>query len=51
MFETSILTQPLFLKTTVPNTDGIFNRLVTVFAIPARHVSWELSLGREAKAI
>jgi hypothetical protein len=29
------------------NTDGIFNRFVTVFANRARHVSGELSLGRE----
>jgi hypothetical protein len=33
------------------NTDGIFNRFVTVFANRARHVSWELSLGRESEAI
>jgi hypothetical protein len=33
------------------NTDGIFNRFVTVFANRARHVSGELSLGRETEAI
>jgi hypothetical protein len=33
------------------NTDGIFNRFVTVFANRARHVSGELSLGRESEAI
>jgi SAM-dependent methyltransferase len=38
-------------KFNVYNTDGIFNRFVTVFANRARHVSGELSLGREAKAI
>jgi hypothetical protein len=36
---------------TTYNTDGIFNRLVTVFANRARHVSGELSLGRETEAI
>jgi hypothetical protein len=36
---------------TTHNTDGIFNRFVTVFANRARHVSGELSLGRETEAI
>jgi hypothetical protein len=38
-------------RASLPNTDGIFNRLVTVFANRARHVSGELSLGRETEAI
>ena len=38
-------------NTPTPNTDGIFNRFVTVFANRARHVSGELSLGRETEAI
>jgi hypothetical protein len=38
-------------NTTKANTDGIFNRFVTVFANRARHVSGELSLGRETEAI
>jgi len=33
------------------NTDGIFNRFVTVFANRARHLRGELSLGRESEAI
>jgi hypothetical protein len=33
------------------NTDGIFNRFVTVFANRARYASGELSLGRETEAI
>jgi hypothetical protein len=39
------------MKNATANTDGIFNRLVTVFANRARHVSGELSLGRETEAI
>jgi hypothetical protein len=39
------------LIATKHNTDGIFNRFVTVFANRARHVSGELSLGRETEAI
>jgi hypothetical protein len=39
------------LAYTTHNTDGIFNRFVTVFANRARHVSGELSLGRETVAI
>ena len=40
-----------FKTTPAYNTDGIFNRLVTVFANRARHTSGELSLGRETVAI
>ena len=45
------MTSPSLTIQTNANTDGIFNRLVTVFANRARHVSGELSLGRGAKAI
>jgi len=44
-------TQLKFEKITKANTDGIFNRFVTVFANRARHLSGELSLGRETEAI
>jgi hypothetical protein len=49
-------TKDKFINTSVANafsvnTDGIFNRFVTVFANRARHVSGELSLGRETEAI
>jgi hypothetical protein len=30
-------------NTPTPNTDGIFNRFVTVFANRARNLCWELS--------
>jgi hypothetical protein len=40
-----------FIVLTGANTDGIFNRFVTVFANRARHVSGELSLGRETETI
>ena len=33
------------------NTDGIFNRFVTVFANRARNSRGELSLGRETEAV
>jgi hypothetical protein len=38
---------PMTIQTNA-NTDGIFNRFVTVSANRARHASWELSLGRES---
>jgi hypothetical protein len=44
-------TESVLMLSPYHNTDGIFNRFVTVFANRARHVRGELSLGRESEAI